>query len=122
MELADELSDPSLAAHHLGVVLDAYRRVGLRDHAERVRLKLEAKGKEDIASMKSHYVEIEFDVKEIKKSLAETIDVSHPLIALYRLANSCAPKPAAIRTRLDPATILPTASYRRASSETTGLP
>lgn len=101
LELADELSDPSLAAHHLGVVLDAYRRVGLRDHEERVRLKLEAKGKDVIASMKSHYVEIELNVKEIKNSLAEAIDVSHPLIALYRLANCCAPKPAQIRTRLD---------------------
>ena len=101
LELADELGDPSFAAHHLGVVLDAYRRVGLRDHEERVRLKLEAKGKDVIASMKSHYVEIEFNVEEIKKSLAETIDVSHPLIALYRLANSCAPKPVQIRTRLD---------------------
>jgi len=101
LELADELSDSSLAAHRLGVVLNAYRGVRLRDHAERVRLKLEAKGKDVIASMKSHYVEIEFNFEEIKKSLAETIDVPHPLIALYRLANSCAPKPAAIRTRLD---------------------
>lgn len=101
LELADALSNSALTAHHLSIVLDAYRRMGLRDHAERVRVQLEAKGKKVIASMKPRFIELDLDIEEIRKSLVSIIESPNPFVALYRLANGCAPNPAEISKSLD---------------------
>jgi lysyl-tRNA synthetase class 1 len=93
--------DASLATHHIANILEAYRSVGLRKEAERVRLLLEAKGKEAIAAMKPHRLEFELDRKEIENSIEEVLNVPQPFAALYRLANWCTPQPAAIEKMLD---------------------
>jgi len=51
----------SLATHHIEGVLEAYRRVGLKEETDRVRLLLEEKGKGVIAEMKSQRFEIRLD-------------------------------------------------------------
>lgn len=93
--------EPSLASHHIASILEAYRSVGLREEAERVRLLLETTGKDAIAAMKPHRFEFRLDRKQIEDSIAEILDVPHPFVALYRLASSCAPHPAAVKERLD---------------------
>jgi lysyl-tRNA synthetase class 1 len=100
LDIATSL-DASLASHHIANVLEAYRRVGLREEAERVRLLLEAKGKDVVATLKSRRFEFKLDRKEIEDSIAKILNVPHPLVALYRLANCCAPLPAAVEKRLD---------------------
>jgi hypothetical protein len=91
----------TLATHHIAEVLEAYRQVGLREDAERVRFLLEARGKDVIAEMKQHRVEVRIDLKPVEKAIAERINVSHPFIALYRLAAWCAPQPGEIKRLLD---------------------
>jgi lysyl-tRNA synthetase class 1 len=94
----------SLATHHIEGVLEAYRRVGLKEETDRVRLLLEEKGKGVIAEMKSQRFEIRLDLAAINTAIAEMIDVSNPLVALYRLANNCAPHPEKFEAEFEAAT------------------
>lgn len=94
----------SLATHHIEGVLEAYRRVGLKEETDRVRLLLEEKGKGVIAEMKSQRFEIRLDLEAINTAIAEMIDVSNPLVALYRLANNCAPHPEKFEAEFEAAT------------------
>jgi Domain of unknown function (DUF4209) len=96
--------NPSLATHHIEGVLKAYRRVGLKEEADRVRLLLEEKGKGVLAEMKSQRIELKLDLEAIDSAIAEMIDVSNPLIALYRLANNCAPHPETLEAEFEAAT------------------
>ncbi|MGA2904771.1 MAG: DUF4209 domain-containing protein [Candidatus Korobacteraceae bacterium] len=89
------------AVHHIESVLAYYRRVGLREEADRVRLLLEKRGKDVIAEMKEHRVEMKLDLKEIEDWLAGLINVSNPFVAFYRLASCCAPDPDDLGKRLD---------------------
>jgi hypothetical protein len=91
----------TLAVHHIENILEAYRRVGLREDAERVRLILETRAKDVLAEMKRHHFEFKLDVKEMEESIASVINVAHPFVALYRLANWCSPQPKEIEKRLD---------------------
>ena len=91
----------TLAVHHIEDVLEAYRRVGLRDEAEQVRLTLETRAKDVIAEMKQHRFELKLDVKGIEDSIASIINVAHSFVALYRLASWCSPQPDQIEKRLD---------------------
>lgn len=93
--------DPSLAVSHMGDILEAYRQMGLRSEAEEVRLALEAKGKDAIASMKWRRVEIKLDGDEIERSIGRALDVSSPLVALYRLAKYCSPSAGAIKKSIE---------------------
>jgi hypothetical protein len=93
--------DPSLAVSHMGDVLEAYRQMGLRSEAEQVRLALEAKGKDVIASMKWRRVEIKLDGDEIERSIGRALDVSSPLVALYQLARYCSPSAGAIKKSIE---------------------
>jgi hypothetical protein len=95
---------PSLATHHIEGVLQAYRRVGLKEETDRVRMLLEEKGKSVIAEMKSQRFELKFDLDAIETAIAEMIDVSNPLAALYRLANCCAPHPERFEAEFEAAT------------------
>ena len=103
LKSADSLDD-SLATHHIQGVLEAYRRVGLKDETDRVRLILEEKGKGVLAEMKSRRVELKLDMKTIDFAITEMIDVSNPLVALYRLANNCAPHPESLEAEFEAAT------------------
>ena len=94
----------SLATHHIQGVLEAYRRVGLKEETDRVRLILEEKGKGVLAEMKSQRVELKLDMKTIDSAITEMIDVSNPLVALYRLANNCAPHPERLEAEFEAAT------------------
>jgi hypothetical protein len=93
--------DPAIAVAHIGEILDAYRRVGLREEAERVRLSLEARGREAAAAMKSRRVEVKFNRNEIEKALSQILNTPEPFVALYRLSRWCAPSVEQIRQRLD---------------------
>ena len=94
----------SLATHHIEGVLEAYRRVGLKEETDRVRLLLEEKGKGVLAEMKSQRFELRLDLEAIDTAIAEMIDVSNPLVALYRLANNCAPHPERLEAEFEAAT------------------
>ena len=94
----------SLAAHHIQGVLEAYRRVGLKEETDRVRLLLEEKGKGVLEEMKSRRIELRLDLDAIDSAIAEMINVSNPLMALYRLANNCAPHPEKLEAEFETAT------------------
>jgi hypothetical protein len=96
--------DGSIAAHHIEGVLEAYRRVGLKDETDRVRLLLEEKGKSVLAGMKSQRVELKLDLNAVESAIAKMIDVADPLAALYRLANNCAPHPEKLEAEFEAAT------------------
>ncbi len=96
--------DGSIAAHHIENILEAYRRVGLKDKTDRVRLLLEEKGKSVLAGMKSQRVELKLDLNAVEFAIAKMIDVADPLVALYRLANSCAPHPEKLEAKFEAAT------------------
>ncbi len=83
----------SLATHHIQGVLEDYRRVGLKEETDRVRLLLQEKGKGVLAEMKSQRIELKLDLDAIESAIAEMIDVPNPLIALYRIASGCASDP-----------------------------
>jgi lysyl-tRNA synthetase class 1 len=93
--------DPSLAVSHMGDILEAYRQMGLRSEAEDVRLALEVKGKDVIASMKRRRVEVKLNGDEIEQSIGRVLDVSSPLVALYRLARYCSPSAGAIKKSIE---------------------
>jgi len=96
--------DASLATHHIQGVLEAYRRVGLKEETDRVRLLLEEKGKGVLDGMKSQRVELKLNLDAIDSAIAEMIDVSNPLVALYRLASNCAPHPERLEAEFEAAT------------------
>jgi lysyl-tRNA synthetase class 1 len=100
LEIAGGLN-ATMAVHHIGDVLEAYRRAGLREDAERVRLILETRAKGVLAEMKRHHFELKLDIKETEESIANVINVAHPLVALYRLASWCSPQPKQIERSLD---------------------
>jgi|HubBroStandDraft_6_1064221.scaffolds.fasta_scaffold02989_2 hypothetical protein len=94
----------SIAAHHIEGVLEAYRAVGLKVETDRVRLLLEEKGKDVLAGMRSQRVELKLDLDAVNSAIAEMIDVANPLVALYRLANNCAPNPEKLAAEFEAAT------------------
>lgn len=94
----------SRATHHIDGVLEAYRRVGLKEETDRVRLLLEEKGKGVLAEMKSQRVELKLDLDAIDAAIAKMIDLSNPLVALYRLASNCAPHPEKLEAEFEAAT------------------
>ena len=94
----------SLATHHIQMVLEAYRRVGLKDETDRVRLLLEERGKNVLGEMKSRKIELKLDLDVIDAAIVETIDVPDPLVALYRLANNFAPHPERLEAEFEAAT------------------
>jgi len=94
----------SIAAHHIEGVLEAYRAVGLKEETDRVRLLLEEKGRGVLAGMKSQRVELKLDLDAVDSAIAEMIDVEDPLVALYRLANNCAPDPEKLEAEFEAAT------------------
>lgn len=98
------LLDASIATHHIEGVLEAYRRVGLKEETDRVRLLLEEIGKGVLAEMKSQRVELKLDLDAIESAIAKMIDVADPLTALYRLANNCAPHPENFEAEFEAAT------------------
>jgi len=89
-----------LATHHIAMILEEYRQLGFREDAERVRVILEARGKDVIGEMKPQRVEIRIDQKKVDDAITGLIKVPDPLIALYRLADGFAPKPRKIRKLL----------------------
>jgi lysyl-tRNA synthetase class 1 len=101
LDICSKSSDAGVAVAHIGEILEAYRRVGLRIESERVRLFLEAKGKQAAAAMKSRRIEVKLDREEIEKSLAAMFDTPHAFVGLYRLAKWCSPSAKQIRDRLD---------------------
>ena len=91
----------TLATHHIGVVLQWYRQVGLREDAERVHVLLERRAKAVIAEMKPRRIEVPIDRKRIERTIAERINVAHPFRALYRLAAWCVPSSQELKKGLD---------------------
>jgi hypothetical protein len=98
------LLDASIAIHHIEGVLEAYRRVGLKEDTDRVRLLLEEMGKGVLTEMKSQRVELKLDLDAIESAIAKMIDVADPLTALYRLANNCASHPENFEAEFEAAT------------------
>jgi hypothetical protein len=96
--------DAPIATHHIAGVLEAYRAVGLQEETDRVRLLLEEKGKGVLAGMKSQRVELKLDLDPVESAIAKMIDVEDPLVALYQLANNCAPNPENLEAEFEAAT------------------
>jgi hypothetical protein len=91
----------ALATHHIEAVLQSYRQAGLRQDAERVHVLLEQRAKAIIAEMKPRRIEVAIDRKRIEDAIAECINVPHPFVALYRLAEWCVASPQGIRKQLE---------------------
>jgi Domain of unknown function (DUF4209) len=91
----------SVATHHMGSVLEWYRQAGLREDAERVRVLLESRAKAALGEMKRQRFEVPVDRERIERGIAERLNSSHPLVALYRLAEWCLPNPQGIKNRLN---------------------
>jgi lysyl-tRNA synthetase class 1 len=91
----------SLATHHIGNVLQWYRQAGLREDAERVRVLLESRAKAVLSEMTPQRFEFPVDREEIERAIVVLLDVPHPIVALYRLAEWWLPRPEGIKKLLD---------------------
>ena len=89
------------SAYHIGNVLQWYRQVGLRRDAERVHVLLEKTAKGVIGEMKPRRIEIPLDRQQIERKIADRLDVTQPLVALYRLSEWCVPSPQTLKKLLD---------------------
>ncbi len=76
----------SIAVHHISDVLEDYRRQGLREDADRVRLLLEQRGKGVAAEMKRIWIPIRIDGEHVERFTREVLDVDDPYVALFRIA------------------------------------
>jgi hypothetical protein len=94
-------SAEGLATHHIGNVLQWYRQAGLREDAERVRVLLESRAKAVLSEMKPQRFEFPVDREEIERAIVVLLDVPHPIVALYRLAEWWLPRPEGIKKLLD---------------------
>ena len=91
----------SEATHHIGNVLQWYRQVGVREDAERVRVLLETRAKAVLDEMKHQRFEVPVERERIERGISARLDISHPLVALYRLAEWCLPNPEGITKQLN---------------------
>jgi len=82
----------SIAVHHISDVLEDYRRQGLREDADRVRLLLEQRGKGVVSEMKRVWIPIRIDSEAVERFTREVLDVDDPYVALFRVAYSTLPK------------------------------
>jgi hypothetical protein len=97
LDLATAMS-ASLAVHHISNVLEEYRRQGMRQDAERVRLVLESRGKGVPGEMKPLPFKIELDSVEGRRFTESALASPDPYAALYRIAKGTAPEPDDVRT------------------------
>ncbi len=91
----------SIAVHHISDVLEDYRRQGLREDADRVRLLLEERGKGVAAEMKRIWIPIRIDSENVERFTREVLNVDDPYVALFRVAYSTLPNVDLIRGQLD---------------------
>lgn len=99
LELTATMS-ASIAVHHISDVLEDYRRQGLREDADRVRLLLEQRGKGVASEMKRVWIPIRIDSEAVERFTREVLDVDDPYVALFRVAYSTLPKVDHIREQL----------------------
>jgi len=90
----------SIAVHHISCVLEDYRRQGLREDADRVRLLLEDRAKGVAAEMKPVWIPIRIDAEKVDRFTREVLDVDDPYIALFRIAYHTLPDVDRIRELL----------------------
>lgn len=99
LELATTMT-ASIAVHHISDVLEDYRRQGLREDADRVRLLLEERGKGVAAEMKRVWIPIRIDSENVERFTREVLDVDDPYAALFRVAYYALPNVDLIRSQL----------------------
>lgn len=99
LELTATMS-ASIAVHHISDVLEDYRRQGLREDADRVRLLLEQRGKGVVSEMKRVWIPIRIDSETVDRFTREVLDVDDPYVALFRIAYSTLPNVDHIREQL----------------------
>ena len=90
----------TIAVHHISDVLEDYRRQGLREDADRVRLLLEKRGKGVADEMKRVWIPIKIDSENVERFTREVLDVDDPYVALFRVAYSTLPNVDRIRGQL----------------------
>jgi hypothetical protein len=90
----------SIAVHHISDVLEDYRRQGLREDADRVRLLLEQRGKGVVAEMKRVWIPIRIDAESVDRFTRAVLDVDDPYVALFRVAYHASPNVDWIRKQL----------------------
>jgi len=90
----------SIAVHHISNVLEDYRRQGLRDDADRVRLLLEQRGKGVVAEMKRVWIPIRIDAENVDRFTRAVLDVDDPYVALFQVAWHTLPNVEWIRKQL----------------------
>jgi hypothetical protein len=98
---ATTILSSSLATYHIENVLESYRNVGLKEEVDRVRLLMEERAKGIVDELKPRRFEVKLDPKSVDEWLMALIDVSDPFVALYRLADNCAPNPEKVRARFE---------------------
>jgi hypothetical protein len=62
---------------------------------------MEERAKGITAELKTRRFELKLDLKWVDERLMALIDVSDPFVALYRLADNCAPNPEKVRARFE---------------------
>jgi hypothetical protein len=88
------------AVHHISAVLEDYRRRGLREDADRVRLLLEQRGKGVPAEMKGAWIPIRIDSETVAAFTQKVLDVEDPYVALFQAAYYTLPNVEQIRQLL----------------------
>jgi hypothetical protein len=87
------------ATHHIGVVLEAYRRMGLREHLDRVRLLLEKRGKEAQEETRGRWVQFEIDPEPVEKFITGAISVPIPISPYFGSPMASHPSLSKLRKR-----------------------
>jgi lysyl-tRNA synthetase class 1 len=95
-----EKADAGVAIHWLSSVVQRLEGAGLNEDADRLRLTIEKRGPEALASMKTMSVETPIDRQELEESINQIIGTKHPFLALFRLARSLSPKCESLRLQV----------------------
>jgi hypothetical protein len=85
-------ADAGVAIHWLSSVVEILEGERLTNDADRLRLIIEQRGPEALASMRTMSVEMPIDRQELDESIEQIIAVDHPFLALFRLAHNLSPK------------------------------
>jgi lysyl-tRNA synthetase class 1 len=93
-------ANAGVAIHWLSSVVSLLEGEGLTEDADRLRLIVEQRGPEVLASMKTMSVETSIDRQELDESIERIIAVDHPFLALFKLARDLSPKCESLRLQV----------------------
>jgi hypothetical protein len=93
-------AEAGVAIHWLSSVVGLLEGERMTEDADRLRLIIERRGPEALASMKTVTVETSIDQQELDESIEKIVAVDHPFLALFRLARNLSPKCDSLRLQV----------------------